>query len=451
MTVDQRTDSQLLQASRGGDMDAFGVFYVRYRKVLLGHLVRRLRKPELAADVMAESFARALIVVKDDQAELPNAPAAWLFAVALNLVRDSARSKRVEMTARARLGLERVVLGEDDIDKIFEIAAAHDLPQDVRSYVSELEWQALCARVVDEQPYAVIAEQLCCSQAVVRKRVSRARSHYEQHSEDPMPDFLERYGEQLRLAEQRHYGAAAVTRSPRRRRVTRRRGLLALLVALLIAAPAAALVGPWNPTVGRPAIDEPTVPPSSAPYSSDAVASFEILRRAQTERDREVAEPLLRALGHPVGGVQLDGVRALPDGWILAPARIVDTGRAASTNQLCITNGSAIACSNARQADDVGVGLSAANAHQTKIAGLVPDRVARVRFVTRNGTRTTVAARNNFYSLTVNETMATRMIPAPKDRHYTGPDRIPSPPTPIGGTLIWLSADDRAIGPRPAR
>lgn len=265
-----------------------------------------------------------------------------------------------------------------------------------------------------------------------------------------MPDLLERYGEQLRLAEQRHFGAGAVARSPRGR-LRGRRGLLALFGALLIAAPAAALVGPWDPTVGRPGIDQPMVAPSSAPYSSDAVVSFAVLRREQTHRDREVAEPLLRALGHPVGGVQLDGVRALPDGWILAPASIVDTGRRASTNQLCITNGTAIACSDARRADDVGVSVTAANAHQTTIAGLVPDRVARVRFMTTNATRITADARNNFYSLAVNETMPTRMIPAPKDRHYTGPDRIPSPPTPIGGALTWLDADGRVIGPRRAR
>lgn len=176
MTVRKRTDGELLRASRGGDMDAFGEFYVRYRKVLLGHLMLRLGKPELAADVMAESFARALIAVKDDDAALPDAPAAWLFTVAMNLVRDSARSKRVELTARARLGLERVVLDDDDIGRILEIAAAHDLARDVREHISEREWEALSARVVDEQPYAAIAEQLQCSQAVVRKRVSRARS-----------------------------------------------------------------------------------------------------------------------------------------------------------------------------------------------------------------------------------------------------------------------------------
>lgn len=176
MSVGNRTDIELLCASRAGDMEAFGEFYVRYREVLLGHLVRRLRRPELAADVMGEAFARALLVVKDDRAELPRAPAAWLFTVAMNLVRDSARSSRVEVTARARLGVERLVLDDDDIERILDIAAAHDLSRDVREHISELEWEALSARAVEEQPYTVIAEQLQCSEAVVRKRVSRARS-----------------------------------------------------------------------------------------------------------------------------------------------------------------------------------------------------------------------------------------------------------------------------------
>lgn len=269
-----------------------------------------------------------------------------------------------------------------------------------------------------------------------------------------MPDVLDRFGEQLRLAEQRHYGQrAATTPAARTRRwsLTRRRGLLLGLTALIVSAPAAALVSPWNPTVGRPGIDEPTVPPSSAPYASTATVSLGILRRAQTATDRAVATPVLRALGHPLGGVQLDGVRALPDGWVLAPADVIDTGREPSTNQLCITNGAAIGCENAADVEKVGVSVLAANASRTKITGVVPDRVERVRFVTTHGTATQVDVRNNFYTLAVAETQPARMIPAPKSPTYTGPDQIPSPPTPIAGTLEWLDDTGHVIGPRPAR
>jgi hypothetical protein len=269
-----------------------------------------------------------------------------------------------------------------------------------------------------------------------------------------MPDVLDRFGEQLRRAEQRHYGQRAVTTPAARTRrwpLTRRRGLLLGLAALIVTAPAAALVSPWNPTVGRPGIDEPTVPPSSAPYASTATESLGILRRPQTATDRAAATPVLRALGHPVGGVQLDGVRALSDGWVLAPVGVVDTGREPRANQLCITNGAAIGCGNATDIDKVGVSVLAANARQTKITGVVPDRVERVRLVTTHGTTTEVDARNNFYTLSVAETQPTRMIPAPKSPTYTGPDQIPSPPTPIAGTLEWLDDTGHIIGPRSAR
>ena len=266
-----------------------------------------------------------------------------------------------------------------------------------------------------------------------------------------MPDFLDRFGEQLRLAEQKHYGTTEFTSRHGLSRRTRRRGLFAAVAALVIAAPAAALVSPWNPTVGRPGIDEPIVPPSSAPVATDAKAALAILRREQTTADREAAAPLLRALGHPVGGVQLDGVRALGAGWILAPAEVVDVGREPSTNQLCMTNGEGIACGNAADADTRGVGMSAANDRVTRVTGVVPDRVARVRFVTTNGTVAEVDARNNFYVLTVDETMPTRMIRGPKDPKYTGPEMLPSPPTPIGGTVQWLDAAGRVIGPERLR
>lgn len=269
-----------------------------------------------------------------------------------------------------------------------------------------------------------------------------------------MPDVLDRFGEQLRLAEQRHYGARASTAStarPRWWRRTRRRGLLLGLIAVVVAAPAVALVGPWTPTVGRPGINEPTIPPSSAPYASPAAAALGVLRRPQTAADRAAATPVLRALGHPVGGVQLDGVRALSNGWVLVPADVIDTGREPSTNQLCITNGKAIACQDAADVEQAGVSVVAANASQTRITGLVPDRVVRVRFVTTTGTVTEVGARNNFYSLSVAETQPTRMIPAPKPPTYKGPDRIPSPPTPIGGSLHWLDDARHIVGPRHVR
>src|SRR5262245_65431094 len=41
--------------------EAFGEFYERHERLVLGFFVRRVRDPELAADLAAETFAKALL------------------------------------------------------------------------------------------------------------------------------------------------------------------------------------------------------------------------------------------------------------------------------------------------------------------------------------------------------------------------------------------------------
>jgi RNA polymerase sigma factor (sigma-70 family) len=89
--MSQPTDLSLLMECRGGDPDAFGQFYVRYRELIIGYLMRRVRDPELAADLMGETFAAALVAVMDASRPLPDVPSAWLFTVARNLLVDGAR------------------------------------------------------------------------------------------------------------------------------------------------------------------------------------------------------------------------------------------------------------------------------------------------------------------------------------------------------------------------
>ena len=56
---DPRTDEELL-AAVDGEPEAFGVFYRRHVRPLLGYFVRRTGDAELAADLCAETFAAAL-------------------------------------------------------------------------------------------------------------------------------------------------------------------------------------------------------------------------------------------------------------------------------------------------------------------------------------------------------------------------------------------------------
>ena len=76
--------------------------------------------------------------------------------------------------ARRRIGLRPLDFDDLDLERV------HAIVDEGRGEVSVLieslpehEREALHARIVDERDYAEIAEQLCCSELVVRKRVSR--------------------------------------------------------------------------------------------------------------------------------------------------------------------------------------------------------------------------------------------------------------------------------------
>jgi hypothetical protein len=56
---DRRSDEELLAAT-ATDADAFAVFYRRHLRSVLAYLIRRTGRPDLAADLAAETFAAAL-------------------------------------------------------------------------------------------------------------------------------------------------------------------------------------------------------------------------------------------------------------------------------------------------------------------------------------------------------------------------------------------------------
>ena len=265
-----------------------------------------------------------------------------------------------------------------------------------------------------------------------------------------MPDFLDRFGDQLRNAQPAPslQGTQPPTASPARSRRLRRSAAAAFVV-LGVAAPALAVVQPWNPVLGRPDIDGP-VATDSAPVADAAVDALAVLRRPQTTEDQAVAATKLRAIGNQIDDVQTAAIRTLRNGWILVPANTVKTGPdTASSDQLCITNGGVVACAPAASAGQTGVALISANATETRLVGLVPDHVARIRFTLADGRSLESDVGSNFYELAVPEVAPATSIKAPPG--YDGPSTIPAPPRPIAGTVSWLNSNGQVIGPTPRR
>lgn len=167
------SDADLLKRTKD-DADAFAVFYERWEGPILAWLQRRTQDPELAVDLCGEVFASALGAADRFIGAGSGSAAAWLFTIARNTLLTSLRRGRVEEHARRRLeAWEPVLLHEIDLDAIVELESDGPALMAALENLPDRQRDAVRARILEERPYPEIAQQLACSELVVRKSVSR--------------------------------------------------------------------------------------------------------------------------------------------------------------------------------------------------------------------------------------------------------------------------------------
>jgi RNA polymerase sigma factor (sigma-70 family) len=174
MEGDTNNEAALLTAA-SSDGNAFAAFYRLYERPVLGFFMRATGGPELAADLTAETFACALESV-DAYDPARGRPDQWLFGIARNVLGSSYREGRVESAARERLGLPRLVIDDHAIETIARLSEGEEQAALALACLPEQQRCAIHARVVQDRDYAEIADELHCSEAVVRQRVSRGLS-----------------------------------------------------------------------------------------------------------------------------------------------------------------------------------------------------------------------------------------------------------------------------------
>lgn len=174
MDDDPRDDGALLAATRG-ESAAFGVFYRRHLAGVVAYFLDRTGDAEVAADLTAETFAAALVGSARYRRRGEPA-AAWLYGIARHKLADSWRRGRVEERSRRRLGMTRLALTDDDLERVEVLADLGRQQTSVLTLVDELpvaSREAVRAHVLEDRPYRELAQRLGCSEQVVRKRVSR--------------------------------------------------------------------------------------------------------------------------------------------------------------------------------------------------------------------------------------------------------------------------------------
>jgi RNA polymerase sigma-70 factor (ECF subfamily) len=167
-------DRELLRAARRGDAECFGTFFRKHHALVLAYLARRVDEPEVAADLLAETFASLLTVVSDPRRDLPASPPGWLLVTARNLLIDSHRHGMVAEAACLKLQLAPIALDDCDIELVIEAGQDDELLRRIYELLPVEQADALTARVIDELDYDFIAGRANTSEAAIRKRVSRA-------------------------------------------------------------------------------------------------------------------------------------------------------------------------------------------------------------------------------------------------------------------------------------
>jgi RNA polymerase sigma-70 factor (ECF subfamily) len=167
-------DAELIVASRE-DPRAFRELYDRWAERLLAYFYRRVRDPEVAADLLAETFAVAY-ERRHRFRDLGRPGAAWLYGIAAKELSHWFRRREVELRAVRRLGLSVPPL---DLESIARIEALADVDEHREALADALrrmtgdERDAVELRVVAELDYREIAARLDCSEGAARTRVHR--------------------------------------------------------------------------------------------------------------------------------------------------------------------------------------------------------------------------------------------------------------------------------------
>jgi len=164
------------EADPRGPLADFAAFYGEYAERILVFLARRCLDPEVAVDLMAETFAQAYEGRRRFRGTSEAEAAGWIYAIARRQLSGYFKRGRAERKAIQRVGIEVPPVEPEDFARIEELAGLGSLRGAVSAEFAQLsadQRDALQLRLIDELPYPDVARALSISEDTARARVSR--------------------------------------------------------------------------------------------------------------------------------------------------------------------------------------------------------------------------------------------------------------------------------------
>src|SRR6478735_7677165 len=157
--------------------DDIARLYAAHARGLVAYFARRTFDPQVASELMAETFAAAVADRRAFRGSTDEAASAWLYGIARHQLSNWYRRAAVERRMLGRLGLEPPLLSDVEYERIEELAGLADLRGRVAELVEALPAEAreaLRLRILEERTYPEVAAKLGIAEPAARARVSRA-------------------------------------------------------------------------------------------------------------------------------------------------------------------------------------------------------------------------------------------------------------------------------------
>jgi RNA polymerase sigma-70 factor (ECF subfamily) len=182
-----RTDEELVDRSRGGDVDSFNQLILRWERPIYALAYRVIGREEDARDVCQETFLRAYRALPGFKGEAKFS--SWVYRIALNLCRDWIRRQRRNpvsqmpddidvLDAIAETGPSESVedlVARRELSAVVEEAMSH-LPAEQRTAIILKEYHGMTFQeIADLQgcPLSTVKTRLYQGLSVLRRQLER--------------------------------------------------------------------------------------------------------------------------------------------------------------------------------------------------------------------------------------------------------------------------------------
>ena len=158
-----KTDEELMETYKMGEVAAFDILFERHSGQVLGYLSRKLSSSKEAQDVLQDVFFKLHRSRHQYNGTFPFAP--WLFSIARSVWLDHVKKKNLED-----------LVAPEELDNLIAqpvLTSAQGINSDVLDRLPANQKEAVALRILDEATFEEIAIKLSTSPANARQLVSR--------------------------------------------------------------------------------------------------------------------------------------------------------------------------------------------------------------------------------------------------------------------------------------